>query len=89
MFTCVCVSYAARYVDSQLKSGNKEWSDEELDKLLDRVMVLFRYIHGTYVRIEDQHGYVVDLDNILLVQTFKGLLYNYSHQLKASVQANK
>lgn len=37
---------AAKYVDAQLKSGNKEWSDEELDKLLDRVMVLFRYIHG-------------------------------------------
>ena len=36
----------AKYVDAQLKSGNKEWSDEELDKLLDRVMVLFRYIHG-------------------------------------------
>ena len=38
--------YTAKYVDAQLKSGNKEWSDEELDKLLDRVMVLFRYIHG-------------------------------------------
>lgn len=37
---------AAKYIDAQLKSGNKEWSDEELDKLLDRVMVLFRYIHG-------------------------------------------
>lgn len=40
------LSLTAKYVDSQLKSGNKEWSDEELDKLLDRVMVLFRYIHG-------------------------------------------
>ena len=37
---------SAKYVDIQLRSGNKEWSDEELDKLLDRVMVLFRYIHG-------------------------------------------
>ena len=64
--TCVCVSCAAKYVDSQLKSGNKEWSDEELDKLLDRVMVLFRYIHGMCVHIEDQQGYVY---NILLVQT--------------------
>lgn len=36
----------AKYVDAQLKSGNKEWSDEEMDKLLDKVMVLFRYIHG-------------------------------------------
>ena len=36
----------AKYIDTQLKSGNKEWSDEELDNLLDNVMVLFRYIHG-------------------------------------------
>ncbi len=41
-----CLFPAAKYVDAQLKSGNKEWSDEELDKLLDKVMVLFRYIHG-------------------------------------------
>ena len=33
-------------MDIQLRSGNKEWSDEQLDNLLDRVMVLFRYIHG-------------------------------------------
>lgn len=38
--------FSAKYVDTQLKSGNKEWSDEELDRQLDRVMVLFRYIHG-------------------------------------------
>ena len=40
------VFHVAKYIDAQLKSGNKEWSDEELDKLLDKVMVLFRYIHG-------------------------------------------
>ena len=37
---------SAKYVDLQLRSGNKEWSDEELDKLLDRIMVLFRCIQG-------------------------------------------
>jgi len=31
----------AKYVDLQLRSGNKEWTDEELEKLMDRVMVLF------------------------------------------------
>lgn len=41
----------AKYVDSQLRSGNKEWTDEELDNLLDRVMVLFRYIHGGSVLV--------------------------------------
>lgn len=38
--------FVAKYVDTQLKSGNKEWSDEQLDRQLDKVMVLFRYIHG-------------------------------------------
>ncbi len=37
---------AAKFLDAQLKSGNKEWSDEDLERLFDRVMVLFRYIHG-------------------------------------------
>ena len=37
---------AAKYVDLQLRSGNKEWTDEELERLMDRVMVLFRFIHG-------------------------------------------
>ena len=39
-------SFPAKYVDLQLRSGNKEWTDEELEKLMDRVMVLFRFIHG-------------------------------------------
>lgn len=42
---------AAKYVDTQLKSGNKEWSDEQLDRQLDKVMVLFRYIHGEPIAI--------------------------------------
>jgi len=41
-----CVVLAAKFLDAQLKSGNKAWSDEGLERLLDRVMVLFRYIHG-------------------------------------------
>ena len=36
----------AKFVDSQLRSGNKEWTDEEMEKLLDRVLILFRFIHG-------------------------------------------
>ena len=38
--------FAAKYVDLQLRSGNKEWTDEEMERLMDRVMVLFRFIHG-------------------------------------------
>ncbi len=32
----------AKFVDSKLKSGNKEASEEELEKLLDKIMVVFR-----------------------------------------------
>lgn len=36
----------AKFVDSKLRAGNKEWSEEEMEKLLDKIMVLFRFIHG-------------------------------------------
>lgn len=36
----------AKYIDNKLRSGNKEASEEELDKILDKIMVLFRFIHG-------------------------------------------
>ncbi|KAK6195670.1 hypothetical protein SNE40_001052 [Patella caerulea] len=36
----------AKYVDSKLKAGNKEATEEELEHLLDKIMVLFRFIHG-------------------------------------------
>ncbi|KAL5247244.1 hypothetical protein ACHWQZ_G019191 [Mnemiopsis leidyi] len=36
----------AKFIDSKLRSGNKEQTEEELEELLDKVMVLFRFIHG-------------------------------------------
>jgi len=36
----------AKFVDSKLRAGNKEASEEELEKLLDKIMVIFRFIHG-------------------------------------------
>lgn len=36
----------AKFVDMKLRSGNKESSEEEFETLLDKVMVLFRFIHG-------------------------------------------
>ena len=33
----------AKFVDSKLKAGNKEASEEELERLLDKIMVIFRY----------------------------------------------
>lgn len=36
----------AKFVDIKLRSGNKETTEEEFEKLLDKVMVIFRFIHG-------------------------------------------
>eukprot|EP00058_Branchiostoma_floridae_P007859 XP_002593347.1 hypothetical protein BRAFLDRAFT_277112 [Branchiostoma floridae] len=36
----------AKYVDSKLRAGNKEATEEELERMLDKIMVLFRFIHG-------------------------------------------
>ena len=36
----------AKFVDSKLRAGNKESSEEELERLLDKIMVIFRFIHG-------------------------------------------
>ena len=42
------VYFSAKYVDNKLRAGNKEATEEELERLLDRIMVLFRFIHGNY-----------------------------------------
>jgi cullin-4 len=36
----------AKFIDGALRAGNKGSSEEELEALLDRVLVLFRYISG-------------------------------------------
>uniref|UniRef100_U5ERJ8 Cullin-4A n=1 Tax=Corethrella appendiculata TaxID=1370023 RepID=U5ERJ8_9DIPT len=36
----------AKYVDMKLRAGNKEATEEELEQILDKVMVQFRFIHG-------------------------------------------
>lgn len=33
-------------MDMKLRSGNKEATEEELEQILDKIMVLFRFIHG-------------------------------------------
>jgi cullin-4 len=40
------VKKKAKYIDNKLRAGNKEATEEELDKILDKIMVLFRFIHG-------------------------------------------
>ena len=39
-------SHLAKYVDNKLRAGNKEATEEELERLLDKIMVIFRFIHG-------------------------------------------
>lgn len=45
-FNLVNFVITAKFVDSKLRAGNKEATEEELEKLLDKIMVLFRFIHG-------------------------------------------
>lgn len=45
----------AKYVDSKLRAGNKEATEEELERILDKIMIIFRFIHGNgaFVRLEN------------------------------------
>ncbi|CAF0813665.1 unnamed protein product [Rotaria sordida] len=36
----------AKAVDARLRAGNKEATEEELEKILDKLLILFRFIHG-------------------------------------------
>lgn len=38
--------HTAKYVDSKLRAGNKEATEEELERILDKIMIIFRFIHG-------------------------------------------
>ena len=40
------VWFTAKFVDGKLRAGNKEATEDELERLLDKIMVLFRFIHG-------------------------------------------
>lgn len=35
-------------MDSKLRAGNKEATDEELEKMLDKIMIIFRFIYGNF-----------------------------------------
>ena len=43
---CICFVITAKFVDSKLRLGNKEATEEELERLMDKIMVIFRFIHG-------------------------------------------
>lgn len=54
---------SAKYVDSKLRAGNKEATEEELERILDKIMIIFRFIHGQLL-----HCLCVDVQQ----------LYNYT-----------
>lgn len=60
----------AKYIDAQLKAGNKGTNEEELEALLDRVLILFRYISGKDVF---EAFYKKDLAKRLLLGTCPSL----------------
>lgn len=45
-YTFYYLNVSAKFIDSKLRAGNKEATEEELERLLDKIMVLFRFIHG-------------------------------------------
>lgn len=38
----------AKFVDEKLRAGNKGTSEEELESMLDKVLVLFRFIQVSF-----------------------------------------
>ena len=46
------ISTWPKLVDTKLKAGNKEASEEELEKPLDKIMVIFRYAIGVFQIID-------------------------------------
>ncbi|CAH1109919.1 unnamed protein product [Psylliodes chrysocephalus] len=60
----------AKFADSKLRAGNKEATEEELERLLDKIMLLFRFIHGKDVF---EAFYEKDLAKRLLVGKSAGV----------------
>ena len=48
VFILIMRMNVAKYVDSKLRAGNKEITEEELDRLLDRILILFRFLNGLF-----------------------------------------
>ena len=46
LMSSLLLSCSAKYVDSKLRAGNKEATEEELERILDKIMIIFRFIHG-------------------------------------------
>ncbi|XP_074846793.1 cullin-4A isoform X1 [Carettochelys insculpta] len=77
----------AKHVDSKLRAGNKEATDEELERILDKIMIIFRFIHGKDVF---EAFYKKDLAKRLLVgksasvDSEKSMLSKLKHECGAA-----
>ena len=78
----------AKAMDARLRTGNKEASEEELEKILDKLLLLFRFIHGKDVF---EAFYKKDLAKRLLVgksasvDAEKSMLLKLKQGLSASI----
>lgn len=76
----------AKFMDSKLRTGNKECSEEELDAVMDKVILLFRFIQGKDVF---EAFYKKDLAKRLLlgrsasVDAEKAMLFKLTHECGA------
>lgn len=61
--------FPAKHVDSKLRAGNKEATDEELEKMLDKIMIIFRFIYGNVT------AFVSVYDLFPCVVVFNGVMY--------------
>ena len=77
----------AKAVDARLRTGNKEATEEELEKILDKLLILFRFIHGKDVfeafykkdlakRLLVGKSASVDAEKSMLLKLKQGLIDN-------------
>uniref|UniRef100_A0AAZ3NSB5 Cullin family profile domain-containing protein n=1 Tax=Oncorhynchus tshawytscha TaxID=74940 RepID=A0AAZ3NSB5_ONCTS len=77
----------AKYVDCKLRAGNKEATEEEMERILDKIMIIFRFIHGKDVF---EAFYKKDLAKRLLVgksascKLSKSMLSKLKHECGAA-----
>ena len=50
-------SFSAKYMDSKLRAGNKDLSDDSLENTMDELVILFRFVHGMFSTVLYSPGY--------------------------------
>lgn len=76
----LCSHVSAKYMDTKLRSGNKEATEEELDVLMDKVIVLFRFIQGWFCRIVAFFTFLYSIFQVAYYIFFEQFLLKNSSQ---------